>query len=126
MRYYSTQRPIVPGSVPGEGLTEIHNFDDKTFCPAIEREAWGWAEYDHALTAAEVERYELVQDGMRIWWSVISSEKEDGKRRARLGPVTEAVERPASHSTRKGDKVTILQWASSREAAERLVDDLRT
>ena len=125
MRYYSTQRPIVPGSVPGDGLTEIHNFDDKTFCPAIEREAWGWAEYDHALTAADVERYELVQDGMRIWWSVISSDK-GGKRTARLGPVTEAVERPASHSTRKGDKVTVLQWASSREAAERLVDDLRT
>lgn len=125
MRYYSTQRPIVPGSVPGDGLTGIHNFDDKTYCPAIEREAWGFAEYDHALTAADVERYELVQDGMRIWWSVISADK-GGKRTAHLGPITEALERPVSHSTRKDDNVTILQWVSSREAAERLVDDLRT
>ena len=125
MRYYATKRPIVPGSVPGDGLTEIHNFDDKTYCPAIEREAWGWAEYAHALTAADVERYELVQDGMRIWWSVISSDR-GGKRTAHLGPVTEAIERPCSHSTRKGDIVSTLQWASSREAAERLVDDFRT
>lgn len=125
MRYYATQRPIVPGSVPRDGLTEIHNFDDKTFCPSIDREAWGWAEYDHALTATDVERYELVQDGMRIWWSVISSVK-GGKHAARLGPATEAAERPANRFTREGDKLTTLQWASSREAAERLVDDLRT
>lgn len=125
MRYYSTQRPIAPGSVPGDGLTDIHNFDDKTYCPAIEREAWGWAEYDHALTAAEVERYELVQDGMRIWWSIITTIK-DGKVSAKLGPVTEALERPENQSLIRTNKKTFLVWQSSRESAERLVDDLRT
>lgn len=125
MRYYSTQRPIVPGSVPGDGLTEIHNFDDKTFCPAIEREAWGWAEYDHALTAADVERYELVQDGMRIWWSVIKTIQGD-KVTAKLGPVTESAEQPEKRSLIRTNKKTFMYWLDSREAAERLADDLRT
>lgn len=127
MRYYSTQRPIVPGSVPGDGLTEVHNFDDKTYCPAIEREAWGYAEYDHALTAADVERYELVQDGMRIWWSVIHTWPIDGKGldTIRLGPVSEALERPQSRRKQVGHRYTEITWLDSREAAERLADDLR-
>ena len=42
MRYYSTQRPIVPGSYPSSYAAEIVvNFDQKTFCEEIGREAWG-------------------------------------------------------------------------------------
>ena len=40
MRYYSTMRPVQPGGFPNrEGVEEIHNFDTKTFCEEIGREA---------------------------------------------------------------------------------------
>lgn len=46
MRYYSTQRPIGPGTFPGSyGVVEIHNFDRRTFCEEIGREAWGYIEF---------------------------------------------------------------------------------
>ena len=35
MRYYSTQRPIGPGTIPqpkGNKVLEIHNYDQKTYC----------------------------------------------------------------------------------------------
>lgn len=125
MRYYSTQRPIVPGSVPGAGLTEVYNFNSKTFVPEIDREAYGWAEYDHALTAAQVEQYELVPAGMRIWWSVIHTHYNNGKVTAHLGPVTEALEQPEKRFSASEDKMVLITWLNSREAAERLADDLR-
>lgn len=46
MRYYSTQRPVMPGSYPNrDGVEKIHNFDTKTFCEEIGREAWGYIDY---------------------------------------------------------------------------------
>lgn len=125
MRYYSTQRPIVPGSVPGAGLTEVYNFNSKTFVPEIDREAYGWAEYDHVLTADQVEQFELVPAGMHIWWSVIHTHYNSGKVTAHLGPVTEAAEQPEKRFSASKDKRVLMTWLNSREAAERLADDLR-
>lgn len=37
MRYYSTQRPVGPGTfpkLPENKVLEVHNFDAKTFCAA--------------------------------------------------------------------------------------------
>lgn len=34
-RYYSTQRPIMPGSYPkpeGNGIVTVYNFDNKNLC----------------------------------------------------------------------------------------------
>lgn len=65
MRYYSTQRPVMPGSFPkpwGNMVVEIVNFDDKTFVEAIGREAWGYIEYDMPLNPELAEDYELVAD----------------------------------------------------------------
>lgn len=45
MRYYSTQRPVGPGTfpkLPENKVLEVHNFDAKTFCEEIGREAWGY------------------------------------------------------------------------------------
>lgn len=62
MRYYSTQRPVMPGSYPkSRTVRAIHNFDTKTFCEEIGREAWGYIEYDGALEKEEIEAYELIQ-----------------------------------------------------------------
>lgn len=44
MRYYSTQRPVGPGTYPkpqGNAVKEVFNFDGKTYCKEIGREAWG-------------------------------------------------------------------------------------
>ena len=42
MRYYSIMRPVMPGSYPKKAAAqEIENFDEKTFCEEIGREAWG-------------------------------------------------------------------------------------
>ena len=36
MRYYSTQRPVMPGGFPRKSdVVEIKNFDVKTFCKEI-------------------------------------------------------------------------------------------
>lgn len=38
MRYYSTQRPVMPGGFPKKPAVEkIENFDTKTFCEEIGR-----------------------------------------------------------------------------------------
>ena len=45
-RYYSTQRPVMPGGFPRKAdVVEIKNFDMKTFCEEIGKEAWGYIEY---------------------------------------------------------------------------------
>ena len=45
-RYYSTQRPVMPGGFPRKAdVVEIKNFDVKTFCEEIGKEAWGYIEY---------------------------------------------------------------------------------
>lgn len=66
MRYYSTQRPAMPGTFPkpqGNKVLEIVNFDERTFCMEISREAWGYLEYEKPLTDKEAKAYELVKGG---------------------------------------------------------------
>lgn len=62
-RYYSTLRPIAPGTFPKPSdnkVLNIENFDDKTFVDAIGRSAWGYVEYAKVLDHKEAESYELV------------------------------------------------------------------
>lgn len=52
MRYYSTQRPVGPGTfpkLPENKVLEVHNFDAKTFCEEIGREAWGYIDLSRLL-----------------------------------------------------------------------------
>ena len=63
MRYYSTQRPIMPGSYPkpaGNPVVEIRNFDARVFCGEIGREALGYIEYEQALFPGQAQSYELI------------------------------------------------------------------
>ena len=61
MKYYSTQRPVSPGTFPRQGAGQIVNFDNKQFCEEIGRDAWGYIEYEEPLSAAQLEAYELVR-----------------------------------------------------------------
>ena len=52
MRYYSTQRPIGPGTFPkpqGNAVKEVFNFDSKTYCEEVGREAWGYIENEQPI-----------------------------------------------------------------------------
>lgn len=61
MRYYATQRPIMPGAIPRRSdITDIVNFDRRTFCPEIGRMAWGYVEFTNPLTQKEIDDYELA------------------------------------------------------------------
>lgn len=63
-RYYSTQRPLMPGCFPRKReVTTLQNFDARTFCEDIGREAWGYIEYAAPLTEKEAQDYELVPSG---------------------------------------------------------------
>lgn len=62
MRYYSIHRPVGLGTFPRTArVIEIRNFDYKTYCKEIKREAWGWIEYDGKLSKKDAESYELVE-----------------------------------------------------------------
>ena len=58
-KYFSVMRPVSIGTFPREGVEEIVNFDNRTYCPEINREAWGYIEY-RELSEKEVSEYELI------------------------------------------------------------------
>lgn len=65
MRYYSTQRPVMPGTFPkpnGNKVQEIVDFDNRQYVDAIGRNAWGYIEYEKPLTEKEASDYELVAE----------------------------------------------------------------
>ena len=62
-RYYSTQRPITPGTVPKDSLIGVVNYGARSYVPEIDREAWGHADYSRMLTGKEINEYELHTAG---------------------------------------------------------------
>lgn len=84
-RYYSSQRPVAPGSFPTEsGKPEnIHNFDERITVPSENIQAWGYVEYSAPLSQKAVKDYELkpatsFENGEKI------AEKDNGKRKSVL------------------------------------------
>ena len=63
-RYYSILRPIVPGSFPepqDNHIMRIENFDKRVYIPEIEREAWGYIDYEDELAGPVADEYELIR-----------------------------------------------------------------
>ena len=63
MRYYSVRRPIGVGGYPkrwNNPAIAICNFDSKTFCEDLGKEAWGYIDYEHPLAPEDVMAYELL------------------------------------------------------------------
>jgi len=59
-RYYSLQRPVMPGSYPKNAtVININNYDDRTLIDDIGRLAWGYIEYSEPLTKQACNDYEL-------------------------------------------------------------------
>ncbi len=57
-RYYSTQRPVAPGTYPGKP-EHIENFDIREKIENGSMEAWGYVDYSRPLTIKEVSDFEL-------------------------------------------------------------------
>ncbi len=69
MKYYSTQRPVMPGSYPkSQKVLDIRNFGNKQYVESVGRDAWGWIEYEQPLTEKEAADYELMPE--QSWYEV--------------------------------------------------------
>lgn len=65
MRYYSILRPISIGTYPkpkDNEVLKINNFDNRSYCKDIDREAWGFIDYEKPLSLEDLEKYELVSE----------------------------------------------------------------
>lgn len=62
MRYYSTLRPVGPGTFPsGYKVKEIVNFDSRKPCAEIGgRPAWGYIDFEGELSEKDAQSYDLV------------------------------------------------------------------
>lgn len=126
VKYFSTRRPLAPGSCPDAGLAYTEDFGKKVFCPEIGREAWGYAAYGRELTEEETRLYELTPEGRKIWHCVVTSFYDDGRVTANIVATKEADERPGSKRKRLSNKAVLSDWFASREEAERAVCDARS
>ena len=126
-RYYSTMRLVQPGSYPNrESVEEIHNFDTKTFCEEIGREAWGYIDYREPLTKEQAEAYELTLGGMKTYWCVTTSVDNRGRVVANITNTVEAVCKPENSFKSLKHKDIYTDWFESREEAEKLVEGAKT
>lgn len=63
VRYFSTQRPITPGSYPRKkDARRIVNYDKREYVQTIGRDAWGYIDYGCELDDWDVHDYELVRE----------------------------------------------------------------
>lgn len=126
MRYYSTQRPVTPGSYPSSyAVEEIANFDRKTYCKEIGREAWGYIDFAAPLPEGEAQKWELVQAGLRTFWCVTSSFDDRGRVTAAITRVVEATEKPENSSKSTARKDIYNDWFDSREAALEHIEEAK-
>lgn len=126
MRYYSTQRPIIPGCCPRRNeVSEIHNFDEKTFCEKIGMEAWGYIDYNSELSEEEAAEYELVPEGLKTFWAVTTSFYDDGRVTAYVTSKTQAAVKPENVSISRKRKDVYVDWFESYKEAQEFVKDAR-
>ncbi|MDD3337831.1 MAG: hypothetical protein PHS82_03130 [Lachnospiraceae bacterium] len=124
MRYYSTQRPIMPGGYPNAAdVTEINNFDEKAFCEEIGAKAWGYVDYWGSLSPEQIADYELTPAGMKTYWSVTTSIYDDGRITSNITSKVRAVCKPddAQRSTKQKD--IYVEWFEKHEDAENWVKE---
>lgn len=58
-RYFSTQRPVAPGTFPKKLGCEISNYPQKIYIDGLGFYAWGHIDYNEPLNDTEIEEYEL-------------------------------------------------------------------
>lgn len=125
-RYYSTMRPVLPGSFPRKDLVEkIENFDTKTFCEEIGREAWGYIEYREPLVKETADAYELLLAGMKTYYCVTTSVNDRGKVSAAITNVIEAIEKPEGSYKSLKYKDVYHDWFEDLEIAKQFAEGVK-
>lgn len=61
-RYYLPQRPPMPGTIPN-GAVVAEDFGERKSVPQVARPVWGYADYKEPLTMAQIDDYELLEQG---------------------------------------------------------------
>ena len=84
---------MAPGSFPsGYAVEEIVNFDQKTFCDEIGREAWGYIDFAAQLPDGTAEQWELTPAGLTLFWCVTTSFDDRGRVVSNITRTVEATE----------------------------------
>lgn len=122
-RYYSTQRPLTPGSCPRAGVQEVVNYDEKKFCEEIGMDAWGFVEYTRELTRQEADDYELTPAGLKKFWCVTTAFHNDGKVVSAITDVCEAAVKPENVYKETKTKDIYLDWFDTEEEAKERVKE---
>lgn len=65
-RYFSTQRPVAPGTFPKKPGCEISNYPQKIYIDGSGFSAWGHIDYNEPLTVTEVKKYELQPEKLEF------------------------------------------------------------
>lgn len=126
MKYYATERPIGPGALPeGYEPTGVCNFGGKTYVKEIGREAYGYVDYDNAIPEQEAKAYELIPEGMKVWYSVTSIVRDSGKVTAHITTTKTAIEKPENSHTSLRDKDIYVDWFGSWEEADAFAEGAR-
>ena len=110
-RYYSTQRPISPGTYPnGENKpVSIENFDERQVVENGQLQAWGYLEYDKPLARKELKDYELKAVSSSVT-RVNTHEKQTEKKKSVLADLHKkqaqisGVNTPKKEHVKKNDK----------------------
>lgn len=124
-RYYSTQRPIAPGTIPTKSQSTITPFDDKTYCEDIKREAWGYVEYIEPLTKEEAEQYELTPGFYKEYFCVTTSVYDDGRVIAAITASEFSERKPENTSMSTSRKDIYNDWFDDIDEAKRFVEEAR-
>lgn len=122
-RYYSTQRPLTPGSCPRAGVQEVVNYDEKKFCEEIGMDAWGFVEYTRELTKQEADDYELTPAGLKKLWCVTTAFHDDGKVVSAITDVCKAAVKPENVCKETKTKDIYLDWFDTEEEAKERVEE---
>lgn len=125
-RYYSTQRPILPGGFPRSvDVQKIENFDTKKFCEEIGREAWGYIEYREELSKKEMDDYEFALSSMKTYYCVTTAVYDDGRIISAITSVVEAVCKPENSSKSLKRRDVYNDWFDSQEEAREWVEEAK-
>lgn len=110
-RYYSTQRPISPGTYPnGENKpVSIENFDERQLVENGQLQAWGYLEYAEPLSQKEMKEYELKAVSASVT-RVNTPEEQTEKKKSVLADLHKkqaqisGVKTPKKEHVKKNDK----------------------
>lgn len=122
-RYYSTHRPVAPGTYPkiGHKIRRIINYGSRQVVADAGGEAWGFIEYEDQLTEKEMEQYELVEGGIKAWFAVTTSVDNEGRIYSTITDTIYAIRKPDSVYRELRRKDVYIDYYESREAAENAV-----